>query len=87
MGDFAKGGRGSYKSRHGRARAFDADPEVQELVAEQRDDALEGLTGSYSADNAAARRAQEIDVDGIARQGLRYERLDQLMMEHLLGAR
>lgn len=85
--DFAKGCMRTYKILHERAKAFDADPEVQELVAEQRDDALEGLTGSYSADNAAALRAQEIDVDGIARQGLRYERLDQLMMEHLLGAR
>jgi len=85
--DFARGCMRTYKILHERAKAFDADPEVQELVAEKRDDALEGLTGSYSADNAAALRAQEIDVDGIAKQGLRYERLDQLMMEHLLGAR
>ena len=31
--------------------------------------------------------ALAVDVDGIARRGLRYERLDQLAMEHLLGAR
>jgi hypothetical protein len=28
-----------------------------------------------------------VDVDAIARKGLGYERLDQLMMEHVLGVR
>ena len=26
-------------------------------------------------------------IDGAAKRGLRYERLDQLMVEHLMGAR
>jgi hypothetical protein len=29
----------------------------------------------------------DIDVDAIAARGLRYERLDQLLVEHLLGVR
>ena len=41
----------------------------------------------YSADKAAALRALEIDADAIGRAGLAYERLDQLLTEHLLGAR
>ena len=85
--DFARGCMRTYKILHERARAFDGDAEVRELVAEQRDEVLDGLASGYSAANAAALRAQEIDVDSISKKGLQYERLDQLMMEHLLGAR
>ena len=77
----------TYNILKARAVAFDADPEVRELLAEQRDDALEPLCRAYSRENAAALRAADIDPDAVAARGLRYERLDQLMMEHLLGAR
>ena len=29
----------------------------------------------------------DIDADAVSRRGLRYERLDQLLVEHLLGVR
>jgi xylose isomerase len=85
--DFARGCMRTYKILHERALAFDADPQVRELIAEQKDPQLEGLTRTYSAANAAALRAHAIDPRAIAKVGLRYERLDQLMIEHLLGAR
>jgi xylose isomerase len=85
--DFARGCMRTYNILKARAVAFDADPEVRELLAEQRDDALEPLCRAYSRENAAALRAADIDPDAVATRGLRYERLDQLMMEHLLGAR
>jgi len=86
--EFAVGCMRTYNILRARARAFDADPEVRELTAPTTDAALDPLlTGGYSAEKAAALRAAEIDVDAVAARGLRYERLDQLMMEHLMGVR
>ncbi len=85
--DFARGCMRTYKLLAARAAAFDADPEVRDLLAERRYPAVDALLGTYSAERAKALRALELDADEIAREGLRYERLDQLMVEHLLGAR
>jgi xylose isomerase len=85
--DFARGCMRTYNILKEKAQAFDADPEVRELIASEQDEALEQLTRSYSSENAAALRTQKIDASAIARKGLGYERLDQLMIEHLLGVR
>ena len=80
----------TYKILAERARAFDADPEVRELVAATLEgpDEVDALTrGAYSADRVARLRALEPDLDGIGASGLGYERLDQLLMEHLVGVR
>ena len=69
------------------AQAFDADPEVQALTAEVRDEAIEPLLGAYTPERAAGLKDLSIDVDAVAAKGLAYEKLDQLMIEHLLGAR
>jgi xylose isomerase len=85
--DFARGNMRTYKILKAKAEGFDRDPEVRGLLAERKDGELEGLTAKYSKKNAKALRAVRIDVDEVARRGLGYERLDQLMMEHLLGVR
>jgi xylose isomerase len=85
--DFARGCMRTYKILAARAANFDADPEVRGLIAEQRDAAIDPLLSGYSRDKAAKLRALPIDPDATARRGLRYEHLDQLMMEHLLGVR
>ena len=85
--DFARGCMRTYKLLALRAAAFDADPEVQELVAEQRDAAVEPLLAGYAPDKVAALRGLDLDPDALGRKGLRYERLDQLMVEHMMGAR
>ena len=86
--EFAKGCMRTYKILKHKAQVFDADPEVQEIIAAQRDDAIDPLLqGGYSADKAAALKAMDIDADAVSRRGLRYERLDQLLVEHLLGVR
>jgi xylose isomerase len=85
--DFARGCMRTYNILKARAAAFDADPEVRELVEEIRDAEIDPLLSGYTSDKAAALRALEVDVDEIAGRGLGYERLDQLMMEHLLGVR
>ena len=86
--EFAKGCMRTYKILKHKAQVFDADPEVQEIIAAQRDDAIDPLLqGGYSADKAAALKSMDIDADAVSRRGLRYERLDQLLVEHLLGVR
>jgi xylose isomerase len=74
-----------------RTHAFRADPEVQEALAAARVHELseptlgpdEGHAG-LAADRSAF---EEFDADAVARRGYPFVRLDQLMIEHLLGAR
>jgi xylose isomerase len=81
----------TYKLLTERAKAFRADPEVQEaLVASKVPelavptvDPAEGMAG-LAADRAAY---EEFDADATAAGGYGFGRLDQLMLEHLLGAR
>ncbi|MBL8728076.1 MAG: xylose isomerase [Planctomycetes bacterium] len=85
---FARGCMRTYKILHARAEAFDRDPEVRALLAEQPDAALDPLLAAgYSRGKADALGKLTIDVDAVARRGLGYERLDQLLLEHLLGVR
>src|SRR6185436_284049 len=85
--EFARGCMRTYKILKARAAAFDADPEVRALLKEPRDGELEPLLARYSKKGAKALRGAPLDPDALARKGLGYERLDQLMMEHLLGVR
>lgn len=84
--DFARGCMRTYKILKARAEAFDADPEVRTLLQEQRDAEVDAMLRGYSPETVKRLRGQKLDLDAIARQGLRYERLDQLLMEHLMGA-
>jgi xylose isomerase len=85
--DFARGSMRTYKILKARAAEFDADPEVRALLAEKRDAKLDPLLRGYSRDKAKALAALDLDANAVAREGLRYERLDQILMEHLLGVR
>ncbi|MFQ5653438.1 MAG: xylose isomerase [Planctomycetota bacterium] len=85
--EFARGCMRTYLILKERARAFDADPEVAGLLAERRDAEIDPLLAGYSPEGARALRALPVDADAIGREGLGHERLDQLLVEHLLGAR
>jgi xylose isomerase len=85
--DFARGCMRTYKILKARAQAFDADPEVRAIIADVKDSAVDPLLSGYTRDKAVRLRALAIDATAVAKRGLRYERLDQLMMEHLLGVR
>lgn len=86
---FAAGCMRTYKILQEKARRFNADPEIQGLLAEIKGRGAEGPLppGAYSRDAAAALKNATFDVDAIAARGLGYERLDQLTTEVLLGAR
>lgn len=85
--EFARGSMRTYKLLAQRAAAFDADPEVRQRIAELRDATIDPLLQGYTREKAARLRALELDADALGRKGLGFERLDQLLVEHLLGAR
>lgn len=87
--DFARGCMRTYLILKEKAAQFNADPEVQALLAEINadDGSMSGFFGKYSPEKAAALKAQPFDRPAIAKRGLKYERLDQLTIDILTGAR
>jgi len=71
-----------------RAEAFRADPEVAEALAASRVAELATPTLSPGEGwEALAGSDADFDPEVAAARGMHYERLDQLALEHLLGAR
>ena len=85
--DFARGCMRTYNILKERAIGFDADPEVKELIAEMVDSNIDPLLKDYSAEKVDALRSLSIDPEAIGATGLQWERLDQILIEHLLGTR
>jgi xylose isomerase len=87
--DFARGCMRTYLILKEKAQRFNSDPEIQALLAELNavDDAVAPYLGPYSAERAAALKAATFDRKALGARGYAYERLDQLTIETLLGAR
>jgi xylose isomerase len=87
--DFARGCMRTYLILKEKATQFNADKEIQSLLAEINadDGSMSKFFGKYSAEKAAAIKAQPFDRPAIAKRGLKYERLDQLTIDLLLGTR
>ncbi|NMC54799.1 MAG: xylose isomerase [Chloroflexi bacterium] len=87
--DFARGCMRTYLLLKEKAEQWNADKEIQSLVSEINadDGAMNSFLGKYSAEKAAALKAQPFDRAAIASRGLKYERLDQLTIDLLLGSR
>jgi xylose isomerase len=87
--DFARGCMRTYLILKEKAARFNADPEIQALLAEINadDGSLSPFFGRYTPEKAAALKAQPFDRAAIAQRGLGHERLDQLTIDLLLGAR
>jgi xylose isomerase len=85
--DFARGCMRTYLILKDKARQFDQDAGIQALLAEIRaaDPADAMLSGPYSAASLARLRARSFDRAMLAARRLPYERLDQLVVELLLG--
>ena len=80
--DFARGCMRTYLILRERGQRWNADREIQALVAETAAE-----RPSYSAQHRDRLLATAFDRGAIAKKGLAYERLDQLTMEVLLGVR
>lgn len=87
--DFARGCIRTYLILKEKAAQWNADSEIQQLLAEINadDGAMSGYLGKYSAEKAKSLKAQAFDRPALGARGLPYERLDQLTIELLLGVR
>jgi xylose isomerase len=87
--EFARGCMRSYLILKEKAKRFAEDAEIQgilhEIRAKDRDDHY-GIH-HYSKEGAARLGAATFDAASLGRRGLGYERLDQLVVELLLGVR
>ena len=87
--DFARGCMRTYLILKEKAAQWNADSEIQSLVAEINGDdgSTDAFKGGYSPSKAAALKAASFDRQALGARGLPYERLDQLTVEVLLGVR
>ncbi len=87
--DFARGCMRTYLILKEKAARWNADKEIQALLAEINadDGSMDAYFGKYSAAKASALKTQAFDRSAIAGRGLKYERLDQLTIDVLLGVR
>jgi len=87
--DFARGCMRTYLILKEKAARFNTDTEIQSLLAEinANDAAVNQYFGKYSTEKAAALKAQPFNRSAISERGLKYERLDQLTIDLLLGVR
>jgi xylose isomerase len=87
--DFARGCMRTYLMLKEKAARFNSDKEIQAILAEINtdDSSMLPFLGEYSSEKAIALKAFTFDRPGIANRGLKYERLDQLTIDLLLGNR
>jgi xylose isomerase len=78
---FAEGCMRTYKILAHKARLFAQDREIQALLRKQ------GPSPAYSREGHEKLRKEMFDIDALAQKGADYERLDQLLIELLLGVR
>ena len=84
--DFALGCMRSYLILKDKARQFREHAGIQALLAEIQDAAGQAGVGPYTPAGGAALLARTFDREALAKRRLPYERLDQLVIELLLGA-
>jgi len=86
--DFAAGCMRTYLALAQKARRFADDYEIQDALKEAGVDDLKELTvGSYSSARAGELMTTTFDPDTLASSGYRNERLDQLVVDLILGLR
>lgn len=87
--DFARGCMRTYLILKDKAARFNADKEIQALLAEINadDGKFTPYFGKYTPEKAAWLKAQAFDRVAISSRGLKYERLDQLTIEIITGVR
>lgn len=87
--DFARGCMRTYLILKDKAQQFNKDTEIQDLLDEIKaeDPKMNDYFGEYTPEKAAALKTQTFDRHTISKRGLKYERLDQLTIELLLGVR
>lgn len=85
--EFAKGCMRTYLILAEKARRFNADPEIQGIVQELNSGGESVYAEGYSRKVAEKLLAKNFNVAALTKRPLPYERLDQLVVELLLGVR
>jgi xylose isomerase len=87
--DFARGCMRTYLVLKEKSERFNQDAEIQALLAEINadDGVMAPYQGSYSPGKVVAIKAANFDRAALGARGLKYEKLDQLVVDLLLGAR
>jgi xylose isomerase len=85
--DFARGCMRTYLVLREKAKQFAADAEIQALLMEISGDAADIVIGSYSRQHAQRLKDLPFDREALAARPLPYERLDQFLIDLLLGVR
>ena len=87
--DFARGCMRTYLILKEKAAQFNADKEIQALLAEINTDdgSMNKFFGAYTPEKAKTLKAQPFERAAISTKGRQYERLDQLTIDLLLGVR
>jgi xylose isomerase len=87
--DFARGCMRSYLIFKEKAARFNADKEIQALLAEinAEDASVAPYLGKYSRGKANSLKAYSFDRVALGKRGMKYERLDQLTFDLLMGVR
>ena len=87
--DFASGCMRTYLIYKEKAARFNDDPEIQGLLSEIRadDPSFETIPLKFTAERAKQIKGLSLDRKELAKKRLPYERLDQLVIDLLLGVR
>ena len=87
--DFARGCMRTYLIMKEKAAQFNADAEIQAILKEVNadDGSMAPYFGRYNQQKAKALKAASFDRLALGQRGLKYERLDQLTIDLLLGVR
>jgi xylose isomerase len=85
--EFARGCMRNYLILKEKARRFGEDAEIQALMAEVRQPGEPESIGAYTRARAAEIQSRPFDRKALSERSLPYERLDQLVIDLLLGVR
>ncbi len=87
--DFALGCMRTYNMLKEKVRRFNADPEIKALLEEINggDQSYGGLLHRYTKETAQQLQHTTFDIEKLASRGYKYEKLDQLSIEIILGTR
>jgi xylose isomerase len=85
--NFAKGCMRTYLILKEKAAQFNADPEIMGIFNELNGGGAASFASGYSKESAETLKTKEIDVAALTNRPLLYEKLDQLVIELLLGVR
>src|SRR5512136_1426433 len=87
--EFARGCMRTYLILKDKAARWNQDPDIKALLAEinKVDGETASYFGKYTAEKATVLKARSFDRKAISERGLKYERLDQLTIDLLLGKR